>query len=802
MFAFLRDLRHASRALRGSMGFTAAAVATMAIGVGGTAAMFSTVYAVLLAPLPFPDSGRLVAVGGVRRDAPAEMRGASLNELRDWREQSRAIEAFAAWRDWGMSRHDGTDGESVYGAIVTPEIFQVLPVTPGLGRLFRSDEDRPGANAVVIISDGYWRERFGADRDVIGRTLVLERGPRAVYTIVGVLPPHFSEVPSFQDVEVFALSSIDPDAGMGRDVRNRRVFARLRSDASIAEARADMDVIAARLGRQYPETNAAWDISVRPLIEQEVGPIGGALRTLFLAVGFVLLIACANVAALQLARALVRRREFSVRQAIGGSRFDLARALIAEGLLVSLAGGAAGLVLATWLVDAMLAAGPVIPRARDVAVNLPVMAFAVAACTVAGLAVALPASLLATRLNVVQGLKEEGGSLPNVRAYRWRLGFVAGQVALALVLLTGAILAAQTFVGVVTLRPGFDPVNLATVSVFTPIERKAADVAAGYARAIEEIRGIPGVRSASAVSGGPLFGGPETMELRVHDGAARPGEGPARYFNAAPGYFRTLGTTLRRGRDFDDRDRAGAPAVAIVNEAFVRKYIKVSDPIGTRVVSARGGDGVTIVGVAGDLLQDFRSGVPPEPEIYFPYAQSPRWATYLVVRADNPGAALPAVRQRVRTMDPSLRVGSPVLMSERIGRSSRAPRFTLLLLGIFSGVALLLSAIGVYGLVSYSVAQRAREIAVRVSLGAQGRHIVHLLARGGLAAVAAGSLAGLAGTAVASRVLAAALPQMEPLGPGAALLSWTLLVGVAALACYLPARRALRIDPIKALRSP
>lgn len=800
MIAFLRDLRHAARALRGSLGFTAAAVATMAVGVAGTAAMFSIVNAVLLAPLPFPGSERLVAVGGVRRDAPADLRGASLNELQDWREQSGALESFAAWRDWGMSRHDGAEGEPVYAAIVTPEIFQLLAVTPQLGRLFRPDEDRPGSNRVVVISDGYWRERFGGDRTIIGRTLVLERGPRAAYTIIGVLPPHVSELPSFEDVELFALSSIDPDAAIGRDIRNRRVLARVRRGAGIEEARADMTVIAARLARQYPDTNADWDIAVRPLIEQEVGPIGGALRALFLAVGFVLVIACANVAALQLARALVRRREFAVRQAIGGSRFDLVRALVAEGLLLSLAGGAAGVMLASWLVDAMLAAGPAIPRVRDVAVSVPVLGLALAACTAAGLAVALPASLLATRLDVVRGLKEESGSLPNVRAYRWRLGFVGAQIAMALALLTGAMLAAQTFMGILTLRPGFDPVNLAMVSVFTPLERKGAEVAAGYARAIDEIRGIPGVRSASAVSGGPLFGGPETMELRVDDGSGPTASGPARYFNVAPGYFRTLGATLRRGRDFTAQDRAGAPAVAIVNEAFARKYVTAPDPIGARVVSARGGGAVTIVGVAGDLLQEFRAAVPPQPEVYFPYAQSPRWATYLVVRADNLEAALPAIRERVRTADPSLRVGSPLLMAERIARSSRAPRFTLLLLGTFSGVAVLLSAIGVYGLVSYSVAQRTREVGVRVSLGAQSGHIIRLFVKSGLVAVAAGSLVGLAGTVAISRLMAAALPQMDELRPGAALFSWTLLVGVAALACYLPARRALRIDPMQALR--
>ncbi|HSL22404.1 MAG TPA: ABC transporter permease [Vicinamibacterales bacterium] len=799
MLAFLRDLRHAARALSGSLGYTIAAVATMAVGVGATAAMFSIVNPVLIEPLPFPAADHLIAVGGVREDAPGELRGTSLVELRDWREQSRSIEAFAAWRDWGMSRHDGVDGEGVYGAIVTPQIFQVFPVQPRLGRLFHPDDDQPGRNQVVLLTDGYWRERFGADRNVIGRTMVLERGPRATYTIVGVLPPQINELPSFEDVQLFALSSSDPDAGLGRDLRNRRVFARLRRGRTIDDAAREMEVIAARLAREYPETNAIWSIAVRPLVVEEVGSVGNALRALFAAVGFVLLIACANVAALQLARALARRREFSIRQAIGGRRLDLARALVAEGLLVSAAGGAAGLILAGWLVDAMLSAGPAIPRAGGASVDLAVVAFAIAACSLAGLLVALPASLLTTRLDVVRGLKEESGHVPNVRAHRWRLAFVGAQVALALALLTGAVLAGQTFVALLTMHPGFRPDGVATISVFAPIEKKGQEVTGLYARAIEEIRALPGVTSASAVSTFPLLRSSESIELRVEGGDRQ----PARYFNVAPGYFDTLGAPLRRGRDFTADDRAGGTPVAVVNEAFVRRYLAGREPIGARV-RRTGGDGevLTIVGVFGDLLQELRRGTAVEPEIYFPYAQAPRWATFIVVRAVDPGVTLPIATQRIRSLDPELRVGTPGLMTDRIAQWMRAPRFTLLLLGTFAGVAVLLSAIGVYGLVSYTVAQRTREIGLRISLGAQRRDILRLLARSGLAAVAAGSAVGLIGTVAVSRLAAAALPQVDPLRPGAVVLAWALLVIVGAVACYVPARRALRIDPIVALRVP
>ncbi len=516
MFSFLADLRHATRALRANMGFTVAAVTTMAVAVGASSAMFSLVNAVLLRPLPFAEPDRLLAIGDVRQDAPERLRGTSLNELDDWRAQSRAVEAFGAWRDWGMSRHDGMEGESVFGVIVTPDIFKVLPVKPQLGRLFVPEDDRAGNNAILLLSDGFWRERFGADRHVIGRTMVLERGPKAAYTIVGVLPPQFTDLPSFDEVQVVTLSSIDPDARLGRDLRNRRVFGRLRRGATLEQARSEMGVIATRLARQYPESNAKWDIAVRSLIDFEVGSMGPRLRSLFAAVGFVLLIACANVAALQLARALSRRREFSIRQAIGGRRFHLARALLAEGLLVSIAGGAAGLVLAAWLVDAIVVAGPSIPRANDVGVGIPVVLFALVICTAAGLAVAIPASLLTTRLDVTTGLKEESGHLPNVRARYWRLGFVGAQVAMALVLLTGAVLAAQTFVGLMTLRPGFDPSGLAMVSVFNPIDRTSDQVIGVYSQAVNEVRAVPGVRAVSV----EVLAGPRLALARVT--SARP----------------------------------------------------------------------------------------------------------------------------------------------------------------------------------------------------------------------------------------------------------------------------------------
>jgi putative ABC transport system permease protein len=805
MSAMLRDVRHASRALRASPGFTLAAVATMAIGIGATAGIFSIFKAVLLRPFPFDGADRLVAVGSVRLDAPGALRTVSLDELRDWQRQSGSIAACFGWRDWGMSRHVGGEREGVFAAIVTPEIFQVLPVRPVLGRLFEPGDDRPGRNAVVLLSHGYWRERFGGDAKVIGQTLVLERGPVAAYTVIGVLPPELNELTSFEGVRLFALSSIDPDATAGRAARNRRVFARLSPDASIEDARSEMAVIAQRLARQYPETNEGWSATATPLVDDQVGPMGGTLRAFLGAVGFVLLIACANVAALQLARALARRREFSIRTALGGSRLTIVRALALESALLSAAGGAAGLVAARWLVDVVLAAGPAIPRAEGLRFDLSVFAFALGVCAAAALVLALPASMLTTRLDLVRALKEESGQVANASALRARMAFVAVQVALAVMLLSGAVGAGRTLVRHLTVDPGFDPAGVAMVQVFTPLDKykKGEQVSALYDRLLGEIRAIPGVRAASAVSAAPLSGeGAEPFEFTI-DGSARGAADrlTANYFNVAPAYFRTIGTPVLRGRDFTADDTASSPPVAIVNEAFVRRFLAGRDPLGSRIQLSPTEDAVSVVGVAGDLLQTLGPRALPEPEAYVPYAQRPRWATFVVVRADDPGAAMAAVRHRVRQLEPDSRVGTPLLVSERIARSARAPRFVLLLFGLFAGVALLLSAIGVYGLVSYAFAQRVREIGVRISLGATPRDILRLVMASGFAAVLTGSAIGLLGTAAVARLLGAALPQLEPLRPWSAIVAFALLVGVGWAACYIPARRALRIDPVDALRS-
>jgi putative ABC transport system permease protein len=806
MTAWLRDIRYASRALRGNPGFAIAAFVTMTIAIAATTAMFSVVNAVLLRPLPVPDARAIVAVGTTTRDNPLALGTASLEEVADWERLSKTVAAFGAWRDWGMLRYDGTRRESVYGIVATPSLFDVFRLRPALGRLLTPADDQPGAAGVVVLTDSYWRRRFGGDADVLGRTLVLERGPKASYIVVGVLPPAFNAVPSFEDVAVIVPSASDPDAHLRRTLRNRMVFARLRPGARPADAANELAVIGAQLAAQYPVENGDRSIRVEPIIDYEVGSAGGTLRAFFAAVGLLLLIAVANVAGLQLARAMARGREFSIRRALGGGRGALVRALVSETALLSVAAGTGGLLLSGWIVDLVVARGPALPRAESAAVDSQVFVFTAALCVAASLLLALPAVLLSTRIDVARALKEQAAQIAGARALGARTAFVGVQAALALMLVVGAASAARALVHQLSLDPGFEPHGLAWLSVYPPMERyrKSTQVTSFYADVIAAARTVPGVRDASAVSATPLSGeGAEPAEFMIEGRPTGTGARPvANTFNVAPGYFRTLGPGLVRGRDFGAADGPDALPVAIVNDAFVRRFLGGTDPLRTTLRLGAAGDPVTIVGVAADVLQTVAVHAAPQPEIYLPYSQRARWATLIVVRTTggSPATALAALKDRIAAMDAEVQTGTPVLMVDRLQRSSRGPAFVTLIFGFFAGIALLLSATGIAGLVLYTTAQRSREIAVRISLGATAPDIVRVVGKGAFGALGGGSAAGLVGSLLLSRALAAMVPDFDPAG---AALSWSvavLFLLFGGLACYLPARRAVYTDPAAVMR--
>jgi putative ABC transport system permease protein len=805
MSAWLRDLRYAARALRANGAFTVAALATMTVAIAATTSVFSIMNAVLLQPLPIAGAARVVAIGTATKDAPAAMMTTSLEEIEEWRRQSSTVAAFGAWRDWGMLRYDGTRRANVYGIVATPALFDVLAMRPVLGRGFTPADDERGAAGVALLGYRYWQQEFGGDPDVLGKTLDLERGPRALYTIVGVLPPSFNEMPSFDRVLVVLPSGADPDARSGWTRRNRFVFGRLRDGVSIAAARVELEGIADRLAKAYPATNSGRLVRVIPAIDYEVGAMADTIRAFFAAVGLVLLIAAANVAGLQLARAVSRRREFSIRRALGSTRGALVRALVCETALLSLVAGIAGLMLSGWLVELVLTRGPALPRAASVPFDGRVFAFTLALCVASSLILALPAALLSTRVPVAQVLKEQATQVPGA-ALRARTMFVGAQAALALMLLVGAASAASALVHQLSVRPGFDPDGLAWMTLRPPMARypKATAVAALYDRAIEAARAVPGVAAASAVSATPLSGaGPEPEEFTV-DGmqSTTPARPAANTFNVAAGYFRTLGASLIRGRDFEPGDGPAAPQVAVVNDTFVRRYLADRDPLKTTLRIGSGAEAVHIVGVVPDLLQEITPRAAAQPEIYFPYSQRARWATYLVLRAErHPATAIAAVRERIAAVDPEVRTGTPVMMTDRVQQSARGPKFVTLLLGAFAAIAVLLSATGIAGLVLYTTAQRSREIAVRVSLGATPPDVVRLVGKGAFLAVTAGSAVGVAGAMALSRVLASTLRDLDPVGPGLALAAALLFVAVGALASYLPARRAALTDPAAVMRS-
>ena len=807
MMAWARDLRYAARALRGNPGFTIAAFVTMATAAAATTAVFTVLNAVLLRPLPVTAPDRIVAIGTTTRDEPAVLHTASLEEVDDWRRLSTTLGVVAAWRDWGMVRSDGGRSESIFGIAATPELFGVFPFQPLLGRLFTAADDRPGAAPVVLLSAACWTERFGRDPSVLGRSIVLERGPRAAYTIVGVLPPAFNEIPSFDGVLAVVPSSSDPDARTGRMHRNRRVFARLAPQASVRDARRELAVVAGQLAAQFPAANAGRGIDLVPAIEHEVGEMGDTLRALFAAVLLVLVIAAANVAGLQLARALARQREFSIRRALGGSRGALVRALVCETALLSAAAAGAGLLASTWIVELVLARGPAVPRAAVVPFDVRVFAFTLALGAASSLLLALPAALVATRVEVAQALKEQSSHIAGARAVWTRTAFVGAQTGLALMLMVGAGSAAQALARQLSMRPGFDTERLGWITRSLPMARYETrdQVAAFYATAIEAARGVPGVAAASAVSATPLSGaGAEPVEFTIDGrppiGAARPG---ANTFNVAPGYFQALGPGLLRGRDVGPGDTLASPGVAIVNDTFVRRYLAGADPLSATVRLGPDGDPMRIVGVAPDLLQVVRPHAAAQPEMYFPYSQRARWATFIVVRTTGSATAatLAAVSARIGALDGEVRRGTATLATDRLQRSARAPKFVTLLFGFFAALALLLSTIGIAGLVLYTTAQRAREIAVRVTLGATARDVIRVVGQGAIRALVAGALAGVGGSLLLSRALTSMVPGLDAAGPVLTLAAAAGLVVVGALACYVPARRAALTDPAAVMRS-
>jgi putative ABC transport system permease protein len=796
---FAQDLRYGLRTMRRGPGFAAVAVLTLALGIGANTAIFSVVNAVLLRPLPYRDPARLVTVlhDGWKPVAPAN--------FLDWREQSRSFESIAAAQLWSLTMTGRERPEQLEVLQTSAEMFHVLGVEAALGRTYAAGEDQPGRERVLVLSHGFWRRSFGGAPDVVGRQVTLDGEP---YTVVGVMPPDFQFAP-FWATHAEAWAPLN----LGRRVNDRRgqslrVFARLKPGVTAGQAQAEMEAINRRLAEQHPRENEGLTVSVDPLHEKVVGKSRPALLIILGAVGFVLLIACANVANLMLAKSALRQREIAVRIALGAGRWRVVRQMLTESLALSLAGGAAGLLLAFWSNAALASLGPdTLPRVRTASLDAGVLLFTLGLSVLVGLLFGLAPALRSTKTDLTESLKSRAqGAARGRRHERVRQLLVVGEVAVSLVLLVGGGLMMRSFLRLTSVNPGFDPRGVTTAVVRLAGPRYATDEqrAAFFRRLTTQLGSLPGVKSASAINHIPLGGDVWTLGFTVEGRPAPPdAERPSAVYRVArPDYFRTMGAALLKGRDFTEGDDDAAPAVVIVNEALARRQWPGEEPLGKRItVSGEGARPREVVGVVGDVKQGEWASA-PQPEMYLPHLQaaSPRTMT-LVIRA-APGAPEigPEVRREVWAIDSDLPVSQVAGMEEVVSQAVGQQRFNTLLIGLFAATALLLAAVGVYGVMSHAVAQRTHEIGVRVALGARGRDVLGMIIRQGLGLTLAGLAVGLAGALALTRVMNSLLYEVsatDPLVFGGVAGALTLS---ALLACYVPARRATKVDPMVALR--
>ncbi len=799
MRGFLQDLHYGLRTLRQHPGFTALAVLTLALGIGANTAIFTVVNAVLLRPLPYADPDRLVYVRENNLKKGWDSFSVSPPNFVDWRAQGRSFELLCAI-DGGAYNYTGRDvPEQLRGREVTEGFFQMLGVRPQLGRWFEAEDYQPGKDRVVLLTHAGWQRLFAGDAGVLGRVMLLNG---EAYTVVGVLPANF-RMSAHSELWLPRVFSERERSGRGSHFIN--VMGRLRPGVTAEQAQQEMTAIAAQLATQYPDTNRDWGAVVTLFYEMIVGEVRPALLLLMGAVGLVLLIACANVANMLLARASVRTREIAVRAALGASRARLVRQLLTESLLLAALGGVLGMLLAVWGTSA-LSAGltGVLPRASEISVDGWVAAFTVLGSVLTGLLFGMAPAWMVSRANLQETLREGGGSGSAERRGWLRSTLVVAEVALAVVLVVASGLLLQSFARLQSVPPGFRSDHALHFAVNLPRAKypETAQQAVFFLRALERVKALPGVESAALVSGLPLSGDDEMYSLQVEGRAGDGGDLPSPlYYLVSPEYFRAMGIPLLAGRGFTGQDADGAARVIVVNRAFAERIFPGGDPIGQRVRLGRNSDIVReIVGVVANT-KHYALGENDLPQVYEPFAQMPRrYSSFLLRTSVEPGSLAAAVRREVRAMDPEQPVVGIVTIEELLAESVAQPRFRTLLLGLFGGLALLLAAVGVYGVMAYSVARRTQEIGIRMALGAGRREVVRLVLRRGLRLAVLGIAVGLAGALAATRVLATLLFGITPTDAPTFAATALLLLAVAVLACLMPALRAARVDPLVALR--
>jgi predicted permease len=807
-----QDLRHGVRSLLRTPAFTVVTVFVLALGIGANTAIFSVVDAVLLRPLAYRDSGRLVTIlmNGDNPVSPA-------NYI-DWRDQSHSFAAMGAAEYWSPNLTGIDSPEHIAGLKLTQNVLPMLGIEPLLGRLFVDGEDREGADREVILSYRLWQRRFSGDRNVVGKPIVLDGN---AYIVVGVMPQAFQFAPFWATrAELWV-----PNA-FGARIHNRggnslRIFARLEDGVSVQQARAEIAGITQRLERQFPGTNRG--VQVTPLKEKVVGPIETPLLVLLAAVAFVLLITCANVAHMLLARAASRHREVAVRAALGARRGRIIRQFLTESLLLGCVGGALGLGLAIVAGRALIAMSPPnIPRVQTVAIDLRAALFLFSATLFTSIGFGLAPALQASSVNVNDMLKEGGRSQSEgVGGNRLRSLLVISEFALALVLLIGAGLMIRTFSALQAVDAGFNPHNVISmvVSVAGTKEADPARRAIFYRQLIERVRTLPGVQAAGGINHLPLAGDQWGLPFVVEGRSKpRPGESPrAVYRMVTPGYFAAMRLPILRGRDVTEADTVTAPDVVIINQRAASQYWPGEDPIGKRISfdgdKANPSEGVTVIGIAKDAKQNDWTAA-PSPEIYLAAFQNHdflgdsgsevashvSYITLVARTSGDPAAAAPAMKEAAWSFDRNLAISEVLTMNGVVGDATAQPRFEMQLLTIFAAVALVLATVGIYGVISYSASRRTHEIGVRMSLGATRRDVLLLIVRQGMRLALVGSLTGFVGALLLSRLMRKLLYGVQPTDPATFVAVATGLAVVAVVACYIPARRAMRINPMAALR--
>ena len=815
MDTLTQDVRYAIRQLVRSPGFTAVAVLTLALGLGANTAIFSLVHGILLRPLPYPEAERLAMVWlnnpgeGIDKDI------ASFPLFADWRQQAKSFERIVAYTGGGFTLTGRGEPEQLRGARVAAGFFPMLGVPAAHGRGLLDDENLPGHEKVVVLGHGLWQRRFGGDPAVVGQTVSLSG---ATYTVVGVMPRGF-QFP--EQAELWTpLAPVGPfeQPLAARGSLWLHVTARLKPGVPLAAAQAEMETVAEAINKAYPDS-AQYGVKLEPLHQTVSGDVRPALLLLLGAVGLVLLIACANVANLLLARASSRRREIAIRSALGAGRGRVIRQLLTESLLLGLAGGTLGVLLARLGVEAFVAANPAgLPRLEAVHVDGTILLFALAASTLTGLVFGLVPAVQTFREAVSEHLGDATrGSSEGGRGQRLRASFVVAETGLALVLLVGAGLLVRSFIRILNLDPGLDASQVMTVRLTLPDLRYPENdrIHAFYDRLLTDLRALPGVRSAGGASSLLLSRLPNSATLRVQ-GVPPPPPGtpeePVTTDSVTTGFFETLRVPLKRGRLFEPRDAHPAdqlrarpvPTVAVVNEALVRRFFPGQDPLGRRITFGDSTNPQTtwseIVGVVGDVR---RSGLDREPraETYFYQGQVPDNGLYLALRAEGDLFAVAhAAQEAVWAIDPDQPIASMRPLEDLLRGTVAERRLSMGLLAAFGVLALLLAALGIYGVTAFSTAQRTRELGIRLALGAEPRDVLRLILRDGARLSALGVGLGVAGALAASRAVSSMLFGVSPTDP----LTFAAVVGLlgsaSLLACYIPARRATRVDPVVALR--